>query len=368
MPPAQKKPFYLYKTGIHPDLLCLGNLVLDDYANPLTARHYKHPRLSDDDLRLHTTTQDLRHNIFAFNNAYTPGAGLQIGDILNINFSITRHNKQTIVAPFGKRIILTDPSNFLTTHILANPTAKTELSKWLSATSRLKTLGYTLHPQIWMLTGLLTLTDARAYIAKMSRPTANAGLSSLPGAAAGVPLGGELSIEWEREEEVGGMVLGEQVWAAQWVRLDARYFRAGGGFPDQIPLLEGRVSKGHISRHRESSRGSGEEVEELKGPDTAVLRPTDDADDEWDQFLSVLEDCEEEMRWEDAAREDPPDLKTSAPHEGLHDLPLGSELLLSELIVQWRPKRKKMGIILPDIPKKISFLPAVKPFEQALSA
>jgi hypothetical protein len=36
---------FLYEIGRDPEELCLGNLILKDYANPTTSQRYTHPRL-----------------------------------------------------------------------------------------------------------------------------------------------------------------------------------------------------------------------------------------------------------------------------------------------------------------------------------
>ena len=42
---CEDKTFFLYGIGKSPDVLCLGNLVLNDYANPTAGRHYTHKPL-----------------------------------------------------------------------------------------------------------------------------------------------------------------------------------------------------------------------------------------------------------------------------------------------------------------------------------
>ncbi|KAN0107966.1 hypothetical protein V8E51_007708 [Hyaloscypha variabilis] len=45
MAPTEKPTFFVYEVGRDPEELCLGNLVLKDYANPTLSRHYTHPRM-----------------------------------------------------------------------------------------------------------------------------------------------------------------------------------------------------------------------------------------------------------------------------------------------------------------------------------
>jgi hypothetical protein len=45
MAPTEKPTFFVYEVGRDPEELCLGNLVLKDYANPKLSRHHTHPRM-----------------------------------------------------------------------------------------------------------------------------------------------------------------------------------------------------------------------------------------------------------------------------------------------------------------------------------
>ena len=46
MSPKEEKGYFLYGIGKAPDVLCLGNLVLKDYANPTNPlAHYTHAQL-----------------------------------------------------------------------------------------------------------------------------------------------------------------------------------------------------------------------------------------------------------------------------------------------------------------------------------
>ena len=46
MSPKEEKGYFLYGIGKAPDILCLGNLVLKDYANPTSPlAHYTHAQL-----------------------------------------------------------------------------------------------------------------------------------------------------------------------------------------------------------------------------------------------------------------------------------------------------------------------------------
>ena len=173
---------------------------------------------------------------------------------------------------------------------------------------------------------MVVLKDAKVFVAKITTTSETCRNSSpvndpsdLPvNVLSDLPVGGYMTVRWERSSAVGSQVPGEQVWAAQYVQLDARYFHSEQDLPNHIPLLEKKTSTGHTAQ-REESGSSVEEAPGVKEPNTAVL-----AVDEWDHFRQVVEDCEKEMNLKDAERNAPVDQSrrsSSISDRGSYDLP-----------------------------------------------
>ena len=162
------------------------------------------------------------------------------------------------------------------------------------------------NPRIWLLTGLIALTDASA-VSISQRDSSYNGTVSVPlpdpsGVTALLQiipqLKGQIASNWQVSS--GMRRLGSKVYAAQWQRLNVRYSSLDDGdvLPNQVNLLNifsARASRGDL-------RVAEVSVENVKAaPVLADEEPADEAyeaefnEDYWQRFWEELEDVNADL-------------------------------------------------------------------------
>ena len=110
--------------------------------------------------------------------------------------------------------------------VLSDPDAIRKLTLWVSVARSeyvLRKAAFR-RPKIWMLTGRYLLHDVRAYKSGKLKPNISAEASpQISGVAGGPPIGGSLSLGWERGIEADITMPNANVWAAQWRLLDTEF-------------------------------------------------------------------------------------------------------------------------------------------------
>lgn len=150
------------------------------------------------------------------------------------------------------------PSHYLSSTVLRDSDALKTVKLWLSV-ARCK---YVIKkaafrkPKIWMLTGVYLLHDVRAYDLQKIGPKLSAGVSpQFSALTGGVPIGGSVGFEWERELEADLRVPDANIWAAQWRKLDVEYLLDGNvgttdkPAPLQFGLYPDVTSQGVLRSH-----------------------------------------------------------------------------------------------------------------------
>ena len=110
--------------------------------------------------------------------------------------------------------------------VLSDPDAIRKLTLWVSVARSAYILRKAAfrRPKIWMLTGRYLLHDVRAYKSGKLKPELSAEVSpQVSGVAGGPPIGGSLSLGWERDIEADITMPNANVWAAQWRLLDTEF-------------------------------------------------------------------------------------------------------------------------------------------------
>ena len=162
------------------------------------------------------------------------------------------------------------------------------------------------NPHIWLLTGLILLTDANSMSISQNDSsyggTVNVPLPDPSGVTALLQLMPQLKGKVTSSWQVGsGMRLpGNKVYAAQWQRLDVKYSSFGDGrnvLPNQVNLLNifsARASRG------DSNVAEVSVADVMKVPPLAGDEPTDEAskaefnDDYWRRFLEEFDNAKED--------------------------------------------------------------------------
>jgi len=228
MGPREENTFFLYGVGLEADVLCLGNLVLGDYSNPTTSRHYTHRQLNDLEIEQHASVATLGECQIRSSSKRSPGISIYAAGFSELSFSFKSSEEVFITARSGKRIVLKKPEEFLNGEVLKVPQAQDELRKWLSAarTDRILKLRDMWKPRIWMLTGAYVLQDARAFHVREKEVDSSFGTgSNTPIDLLTIPVGGSISLGNGRSLTSQIAYEGSYVWAAQYRLLEAKYLK-----------------------------------------------------------------------------------------------------------------------------------------------
>ncbi|KAJ5176760.1 uncharacterized protein N7482_002637 [Penicillium canariense] len=224
--------FFLYGVGERPEALTLGTLVLEKYWQPMNARHYTHPLLSDQALQEHAYTTNLNNVVFHGSSRVSPSVGVEGLDLINLGLA---YNKDLERMSY----IVRSPETFFSTSVLNTPLAQQKLKLWLSAAHSDYVLNFKFarRPKVWLLTGLYLLEGARTIVSMGQSSEISVGVSSaIIGALSGVPVGGSVSLgvgsSWEMAMEVSD----PHVWAAQYRLLDVHFIKMGKGGVEGVKL------------------------------------------------------------------------------------------------------------------------------------
>lgn len=225
MPYEEKKTFYLYGRGFHPDSLGLGHLVLGDFKNPTKVPHCPGPKLSDDELSKWTTASS-HSGTFVEAAGWTFKPEVEVLEIGKVGAGWTCERSKMLQAQNGKRVELhpNKVRSFFQDKVLAGEGVKESLKKWMTI-SRCKYVFWKLGlrnlplicPQIWCLTGLFELSGVTATTATRHSPTASVGISSaIVTACTGVPVGGSVELGRDFSAKWDGFDPDTLIWAAQY--------------------------------------------------------------------------------------------------------------------------------------------------------
>ncbi|EAW24538.1 uncharacterized protein NFIA_041160 [Aspergillus fischeri NRRL 181] len=284
--------FYLYGMGERPEALTLGSLVLEQYWEPLVARHYTHELLSQEALQEHAYVSKVSNVIFHGRSRLTPGVSLSGGDIIDLTLAWNKDSERIVVAKKGARIILKDPEEFLATSVLSNPKAQEKLKLWLSAARSAYVLNFKFarRPKIWMLTGLYLLEDARTMVSRHNSSKISAGVSgALVGALSSVPVGGFLTLGEGNSWEMTMELTEQHVWAAQYRLLDARFVKVDKGADSvKLPFSMG-LYRDVLSMSTVRGAETDEAELELKNENQAGDESGQDVEDQDSEELEAYE-------------------------------------------------------------------------------
>ncbi|KAF5227175.1 hypothetical protein FANTH_14838 [Fusarium anthophilum] len=315
----EKKTFFLYGIGRDQEQLCLGNLVLRDYANPTTVRNHIHEKLSDGDLRRLAYISELPANVkITSTSGLKLAIGGEITDVVTLKFPWNSTKTRLVLAEGGHRIELKDSPSFFYKQVLASDDARETLSRWISAahSDKVTSRFWYRKPKIWMLTGIYTFRNATCTDVDNSSLGAELGLSSaLMAAATGFPVGPLAEVAVENGIEITLPMAGDLVWAAQWqqVNLEGVWYRRGieGSWklPLSISLYEDRFSSGVMKGGSgdevaflevgERVYGEDDEGEDDKREEDLHIQPADEYDELLEETLQFFEkSIEEEARKE----------------------------------------------------------------------
>ncbi|KAJ9655818.1 hypothetical protein H2201_008720 [Coniosporium apollinis] len=267
MSPTEEKSFFLYGIGRKPDVLCLGNLVLKDYANPTApGRHYTHGVLRQVLLMFAASKPALLadRRIAKTRKKVSLHFGLVVdaAEIVDLDLSWASNKKTILAAEAGERVELKDPKGFLNDHVIKdNPKSQQMLRLWLTAPTlkRIVAKFGLRKPRIWMLTGLYELERTRCYMMKSSETGTSAGISSIAVAAMTgvVPVGGGFDLGSGHKLEKQNIALDEpHVWAAQYRQLEASYLHVKNDkkepkLPETFALYPDVLSEGVLRKGAE---------------------------------------------------------------------------------------------------------------------
>ncbi|PMD43846.1 hypothetical protein L207DRAFT_266659 [Hyaloscypha variabilis F] len=244
MTPTEKPTFFVYEVGRDPEELCLGNLVLKDYANPTLSRHYTHPRIHERDLRTYAT---ITHLTKGWEMKYSSGLNftplIPMIDFFKARISWNRKQERALKADEGFRITLKDPEKFLREQVLSEVEAVQALQTWTSGANRgWGSLGK--KPKIWMLTGLYLLKDATSTQEKLRTAVGQVGISSTAlSPVSGSAIDNSVDLGHSHNSKSQTPTKGLLVWAAQYRALD--YHVCKRSAPADIPsFYDDVVSQG----------------------------------------------------------------------------------------------------------------------------
>ncbi|KIW95562.1 uncharacterized protein Z519_04147 [Cladophialophora bantiana CBS 173.52] len=227
----EKKTYFVYGTGYPQDKLCLGNLVLRDYANPTRVRHYTHPNLPDEGRRNHANIIPLpKTTRVKVKKGLNISIGADLVDIVTLKFPWNSTRTRLISAPSGQKIELKNSDSFFHHEVLKNDEARRTLATWVSAAHSDRMNIFRRKPRIWLLTGLYIFRDATCSEIENASAGAEAALSSaLVAAAGGPPVGPEVDVSVVKQIETEVPLAGDLVWAAQWtlLNLEGVWYRSG---------------------------------------------------------------------------------------------------------------------------------------------
>ncbi|EXJ66827.1 uncharacterized protein A1O5_10022 [Cladophialophora psammophila CBS 110553] len=117
----EKNTYFVHGTGYPQDKLCLGNLVLRDYANPTRVRNYTHPNLSPEEceeiILIRMRSDECRRNHadiiplpkttrVQVNEGFNISIGADFVDIVTLKFPWNSTRTRLISTPSGQKIEL----------------------------------------------------------------------------------------------------------------------------------------------------------------------------------------------------------------------------------------------------------------------
>ncbi|KAF2259210.1 hypothetical protein CC78DRAFT_537268 [Lojkania enalia] len=243
MPLGKRTTFYLYDFGMQLDQLCIGNLVLKGYKDPMTARHYTHPLLDDNALKRYASIQELKDFMLVSKRRSTFGVAFDLAELANLGIEWGSDKQIILAAKSGRRIEVVERQKFFDEEVFPKEAAKKALRLWLSAAATNNKTAFAKmirKPHVWLLTGAYILEDARVLTVQSREPAISAGVSPTTiGALTMAPVGGSFEIGTGIERQAEMVVNGACVWAAQWTRLDVKYYWPGEktSLPKSITLL-----------------------------------------------------------------------------------------------------------------------------------
>ncbi|EED15878.1 conserved hypothetical protein [Talaromyces stipitatus ATCC 10500] len=300
MSPKEEKSFFLYQTGKDVDALCLGNLILGDYANPTTARHYKHRLLTNIELEEHASVSELTECSVRRGSSYNPGISVFTSGFGRVSLDIDCGDGIVVSAAKGKRVVLKRPDSFLNSEILKVSEAQNELRKWVSASRsnlflKLKVFRT---PKIWMLTGMYIFEDATVlHIKKQSieSSVAGGGLHNTVLDLMSIPVGASICVGRNEYLESRASFSGSHVWAAQYRLLEIKYLRVEPGqdfaeLPSSILLYPNLTSQGDLRGSPVASTAYKAQFNIAEGEVLSSEMERLDLQDEDKKYISCLED------------------------------------------------------------------------------
>ncbi|KAI4251715.1 MAG: hypothetical protein LQ352_004687 [Teloschistes flavicans] len=307
MASAELSTYFLYSDGIDTSMLNLGAMVLD-FKSPKQCEPYRHPQLDTQELRTWTVEDAIADAWMC----HTSGGGIHVGGGLTnlAELDVAPSSSQTvlIVGKEGSKIEIREPQKFLNEVILKAFPGRLWLSSILAISLKLRIqrkLTFQ-NPHIWLLTGLVLLTDANS-MSIVQHDSSYGGTVNVPlpdpsGVTALLQLmpqlRGKVTSSWQAGS--GMRRLGNKVYAAQWQRLDVKYSSLGDDknvLPNGVNLLNifsARTSRGD-SNVAEVSVEDAKTAPSLVGDKSAdETYKTEFDDDYWRRFLQEFEKVKED--------------------------------------------------------------------------
>ncbi|RAH71898.1 uncharacterized protein BO66DRAFT_409996 [Aspergillus aculeatinus CBS 121060] len=296
MPRCNDQHYFLYGTGKKPAQLRLGHLCFGHYSKATDDSLWYSPGedLQADELEKSAHVFEIEDPLLGTDPSVKISAEINAFDLASLGSSFSKSSSMFVYAKTGRKIELQDPREFLTERVLTRESCKKTLERWLVVANPSLRTRIT-SPKIWYLTGVYELADTVSFSQSRSAFAARGGISADLLEALGVPVGANAEAERIKSEFQREQIKEPLVWAARYLRLDAKYLHVN----NDKPVPENLVSLG---RHPLRSTGKVRDPEptanyaELSlvepGPDSVTECPGVESDEYWNDIK------EEQQLWE----------------------------------------------------------------------
>ncbi|KAL1797140.1 hypothetical protein ACET3X_003746 [Alternaria dauci] len=233
MAPIEKITYFAYNEGIDPTRLPLGMLAFD-YANARLSRRSFRPRENDEALLKDCNLVDEDKRSFC-NMLWTEKSdallNIDLKKVIEAGWNSSKSDARLIVGKKGSKLEIIDSDKFFEDYLLKQDAVRqwfeTRLSVARSITAAVNNLIKA--PDMWLLTGIYIIEDGTVFSVRKESSSSHAsakmpipeptGLTGL----AGLKAGATIRIGNGIEAQASTQIEGEKVWAAQWIKVKARY-------------------------------------------------------------------------------------------------------------------------------------------------
>ncbi|CAI6331710.1 unnamed protein product [Periconia digitata] len=248
MAPVERITYFAYNEGIDPSRLPLGTIVFD-YANARLSRHSYRPSEDEESVLKESKYIDEDKRSFC-NMLWTQKSdgllNIDLKKVIEAGHSTSKSDTRLIVGKAGSKVEIIDSDKFFDDHLLKQEAVRqwfeTRFSVARSITAAVNNLVKA--PHVWLLTGKYVIEDGTVFSVRKESSSSHtaakvpvpepSGLSDLAGLKVGVTVRLGNGVEAQASTQIEG----RKVWAAQWIKVKARYVANSKAKSDSATVVQ----------------------------------------------------------------------------------------------------------------------------------